>query len=351
MSDSVLRLHPQVQIVNGFRRAAFYDLGREVMYYVRLTIASGLERILPVNRQAVEKMVSEEYDDAHVYMDWMLRKELLFEVPVSMLPCFPAVSLELNIPGHLWSASLDRSQLQEELLSALCSLGVRYLAIDCRAVDRASLKSAIDQIPVDLPLLSIVLWIDEDSSISAEDVADVVENRFCVTEILRQPKVGTDTAAGALDRRPRMRCNLTHFIEARLFNVTFNKHVHIDDQGLIFEGHRGGRSIGSVDANRLTGSLVEADAKRSLQGAIKDKTSVCSDCEHRYMCTDPRAPSAREDGTWYHITECPYNPYICKWKDEEGYRTLAECGVVINAEGFIIQQERIAGINAELWGE
>ena len=38
-------------------------------------------------------------------------------------------------------------------------------------------------------------------------------------------------------------------------------------------------------------------------------------------------------------------------KGEEGYRTLAECGVVSNAEGFSIDHERIAAINAELWGE
>jgi hypothetical protein len=69
------------------------------------------------------------------------------------------------------------------------------------------------------------------------------------------------------------------------------------------------------------------------------------------MCSDHRAPIRLDSDNWYHTTECSYNPYICKWKGEEGYRTLAECGVVSNAEGFIIDHERIATINAELWGE
>jgi hypothetical protein len=353
MSDSVLKLHAQVQIVNGYRRAAFYDLGREVVYYARLGITLGLERILPCARQAVEGMVSEEYGDAQVYMDWMLQKELLFEMPTSMLLCFPAISLDLNVPGRLWSASLGHSTQQHELIEALCSLGVRYLVIDCGPVDRFALKRAVDEIPVALPLLSVVLWIDEDSPISAEDVAEVVENRFCVTEISRQPKIGTSRTERTIahDRQPRMRCNLTHFIEARLFNVAFNRHLHIDESGLIFEGHRAGRSIGHVDPMRLVDSLLEADANRILQDATKDKTSVCGDCEHRYMCMDPRVPDQRADGTWYHVTECPYNPYICKWKGGGGYRSLAECGIKSDATGFTIDHDRIAEINAELWGE
>jgi hypothetical protein len=69
------------------------------------------------------------------------------------------------------------------------------------------------------------------------------------------------------------------------------------------------------------------------------------------MCVDNRLPHQRQsDSKWYHKTECNYNPYIAKWKGEEGYRTLAECGVTSNEQGFSIDHERIAKINDELWG-
>ena len=83
----------------------------------------------------------------------------------------------------------------------------------------------------------------------------------------------------------------------------------------------------------------------------KDETDVCKDCEFRHMCVDNRLPYERSPNEWYHKIECNYNPYIAKWEGEEGYRTLAECGVISNEEGFSIDHEKIAEINEELWGE
>lgn len=75
------------------------------------------------------------------------------------------------------------------------------------------------------------------------------------------------------------------------------------------------------------------------------------DCEFQNICTDNRLPKRRSgNGSWYNIYECNYNPYIAKWKGEEGYRTLAECGVNSDENGFSKNHERIAKINEELWG-
>ncbi len=69
------------------------------------------------------------------------------------------------------------------------------------------------------------------------------------------------------------------------------------------------------------------------------------------MCVDNRLPYQRKDGSWYHKTECNYNPYICKWKDEEGYQAFEEIGVISNENGFSINHEKIAAINKILWEE
>ncbi len=84
----------------------------------------------------------------------------------------------------------------------------------------------------------------------------------------------------------------------------------------------------------------------------KDLTDVCSHCEFRSICVDNRLPKERKrHGKWYHTTECNYNPYISKWKWEEGYSTLAECGVKSDETDFKIDHERIAAINTKLWGD
>lgn len=83
----------------------------------------------------------------------------------------------------------------------------------------------------------------------------------------------------------------------------------------------------------------------------KSRISVCSTCEFRGVCLDYRIPLKQIDDTFFYDNECSYNPYIAKWEGEVGYRTLAECGVISNEEGFFIDHERIAEINRELWGE
>lgn len=77
----------------------------------------------------------------------------------------------------------------------------------------------------------------------------------------------------------------------------------------------------------------------------KELCDICKDCEFRHMCVDNRLPYQRKDGSWYHKQECNYNPYIAKWKGEEGYKALEECGVVSTNEGLSIDHVKIASIN------
>ena len=69
------------------------------------------------------------------------------------------------------------------------------------------------------------------------------------------------------------------------------------------------------------------------------------------MCVDNRLPHKRKENEWYHKTECNYNPYIAKWEEEEGYKTLKECGVVSNENEFSINHDKIAEINKDIWGD
>lgn len=108
--------------------------------------------------------------------------------------------------------------------------------------------------------------------------------------------------------------------------------------------------IDNVDIESLKKIFVNSDNTK-LWNVHKELVDVCKDCEFRHMCVDNRLPYQRKDGSWYHKTECNYTPYICKWKDEKGYHTLEECGVISNEQGFSINHEKIASINELLWEE
>ena len=98
-------------------------------------------------------------------------------------------------------------------------------------------------------------------------------------------------------------------------------------------------------------AIINSNEFQNLWFSTKEITDICKSCEFRNMCFDNRTPKKRLDNTWYHNTECNYNPYIAKWAGEEGYKTLSECGIISNEDGFSIDEEKIAKINAELWGD
>lgn len=86
-----------------------------------------------------------------------------------------------------------------------------------------------------------------------------------------------------------------------------------------------------------------------LWSVKKDVTLVCKDCEFRYMCIDSRIPILSDNKTsWFHNNECNYNPYIAKWKGEEGYRTLKECGIFINSSSIRIDRKILIQINKDM---
>jgi|GEM_PF-2958326 hypothetical protein len=88
---------------------------------------------------------------------------------------------------------------------------------------------------------------------------------------------------------------------------------------------------------------------KKLNAATKDQTLICQDCELRYVCVDKRQLyQAKSNKYWLHKDECRYNPYIAKWSDEVGYKTLKECGIKIN-ETVKIDSKKLALINRDLW--
>jgi hypothetical protein len=61
-----------------------------------------------------------------------------------------------------------------------------------------------------------------------------------------------------------------------------------------------------------------------LWAVKKDLIENCRECEFRQVCVDDRIPEQSINGYWKYDSECNYNPYIAKWKDEDGYISVEE---------------------------
>ena len=62
--------------------------------------------------------------------------------------------------------------------------------------------------------------------------------------------------------------------------------------------------------------LVKTSVFQKYWYVTKERCEVCKDCEFRHACIDNRVPHQRENGYWYHLEECNYDPYTGSWKSE-----------------------------------
>jgi len=155
--------------------------------------------------------------------------------------------------------------------------------------------------------------------------------------------------------------NYKLFTESQKHHIYFNRKLYIGTKGEIKNAPECKEEFGKVQDLKNTEELKEIIATKEFQKywyVHKEICDVCKDCEFRHMCVGNRLPykrlglsQSKSKEQWFHKTECNYNPYICKWESEEGYKTLAECGVVSDETGFSIDHEKIEKINHELWGE
>jgi SPASM domain peptide maturase of grasp-with-spasm system len=145
--------------------------------------------------------------------------------------------------------------------------------------------------------------------------------------------------------------NIPFFTEAQKHHTYFNRKIYIAANGDIKNAPECEEIIGNINTHSIK-ELIEAIQKEANQKywyVSKDKCDVCKYCEFRYMCMDNRIPYQRKNGEWYHKDECNYNPYIGKWKDEEGHKNLKECGIISDENWFFIDYHKVEEINKEIW--
>ena len=137
-------------------------------------------------------------------------------------------------------------------------------------------------------------------------------------------------------------CTPMIFVESKKYHTYFNRKMFIHKNGEISNAPESSEIYGKIDSFKTQEQLldlVQSSAFQKLWHVKKESTDVCCDCEYRYMCVDNRIPLCRGNNEWYHEIECNYNPYIGKWQNENGYKTLVECGIRSGVDGFVKENE------------
>lgn len=365
-------------VVTGYARGCVYDLIRE-----RYSLVPNGLKILSSSLSGEEEMVEllstcDKTDNEIIaeYTRYAIEMEYAVEIPSSFSKLFQPIVFSWDdhamitncIIDNSGQASLDILILRTLPLLEIVRCGfvqVRFLE-PCELSFVERVLSAFDTSIVNH--IQVLLPYVDDMKLGVLEQTAAKYGRLNSIRIYGNYMANNDVQ-GNLSRpilfigkkledyspeRNRMVVNMKLYCESQEYNTYYNRKMYIDSLGFIKnapEIAETGWNITQLKDNEQLLGIIHANAYTKLWKVRKDDIHVCRDCEFRHMCVDRVVPVRREDGTFYRKQECNYNPYICKWKSEEGYRALAECGVVSNAEGFSIDHERIAAINAELWGE
>jgi hypothetical protein len=148
-------------------------------------------------------------------------------------------------------------------------------------------------------------------------------------------------------------CNWFVYFENINYNSGFFEKLYIHKNGKIGINHLDDLNLNDIKNVKNIDDLIKIKEESDYKELVSIKNDfilICKDCEFRHICVDIKTPKKNNENLYFK-SECNYNPYISKWEGEEGYKTLAECGVLSNENGFSIDHDKIAEINKVLWGE
>lgn len=348
----------------GYNRVIVYDLNRSDYYFIPIEIHEIIETDEVIYSQNLDK-------------DWeefLLEKEILFEISIqNEREMFPSVSKKYEVPNLLTSIILHENVTKENL-DYFQSLHIPNIAV---IVDKFNLTFIIELLKkiTKLEVDSVYLYLTEQNgkfyrddfiplnSISqlnnvylfnGSTLAHTGKNNKEYNPINILPIPYSFELFLSTSLPEKMQVNYNHFFESYNFHNYYNQKAYIDKDGNLKNGINSNQTFGNV--NEMTENdflrIIDSVEFQKLWTINKKDTLICQDCEFRYMCTDPREPLYDKVlNKWYHKTECTYNPYISKWKHEENYTNLADCGIVLDPENhaFSIDKKKLTAVFNDIW--
>ncbi len=348
----------------GYLRTFYLDPERNDIMVAPTIVAKVLEQNSGGSFKEIENDLKKlNIKDAQDYTQELFENEIYIECANSELDFFPDVSLNWDFPSIISNAILEVNatvknfskiieRVNQELFCDYFLLVFRDKMEEVETEDLVKYisSSTIRSIEIVAPV-EIVNWVEDHFS----DEKRLVQITYCgcqsndssstKVKYLKNSIELNQVWEQAIDKMLNSHC---HILEAHSYHTYFNRKLYIGLEGEIKNSPSSKRTFGNITECNLR-DVCTSNSFQELWKVNKDSCDVCKDCEFRYMCIDNRIPIQRAKDEWYFKKECNYNPYICKWSGEEGYKSLSEIGVVSNEEGFTIEEDRINQINEELW--
>ncbi len=347
-------------LVKGYVQNLIYDISRKDAFAIDCNTYSVLSRDL-ISENLLLSLPKNTVEE-------LLEKEVIFPCKVSDAKLFPSIKTDWFSPFQIQSCIVDIDKHSSfdffQVINQLSELGCRTLQFrfsscvsESKVLDILSLLSGSNILSLDLIVKYGTVNV-EDLTFNFRTLTTITlygaEKSFftningCVVFITTENYYGTEQC-GVVEAGYFV-CNRELYFESLNCNSCLNRKGSIDAHGNIKNCPSFTQSFGNIKNTTLKQAFEHPDFKK-LWSITKDQIDVCKDCEFRHMCTDCRVYIKDNENIYSQPSKCNYNPYIAKWQGEEGYVPVEECGIYSREAGFVVNHERVAELNAQIWGE
>lgn len=343
MNKKVYKFPSLIKLVKGFKSSIILDLHRSDWYSIPNSM---YEYIIQYEYNNIVKCIqrninNEDREIVKDYYQFLIDNELIFEINKNEKVFFPSVVPKYDVPELITNSVLlinnENFKRFKIIFSKIKKTGCKFFQLKLDFKVNKNDLSIIEALFFNTNILSVDIIIKElDKNIVVNEIVSFVKNvgrvkNLCIhkstkNEILRSNTnmdniIYLESEADFNKEYIGMDnfiVNDLSYSESLEFNLYFNKKLYIDDIGNIKNSNHS-KSFGNIFVNDLI-SIVSSAKFQRLWFITKEKIETCSDCEFRNICIDYRIPIKKEMKYYYkEVDACNYNPYLAKWKGEEGY--------------------------------
>ena len=358
--DKDFFISKNIILSKGYCRSVICDFSSEnsAFFIVPNSLIEFLEKY---NNYDLSTLSKDEKDILETYNSFLIEQNIALNYNSNF---FLPLNKNWDFPSIITNVSID-CELNEQIIEFISGLNCfHYKVYIDNNEELNNLKTVLNKLVLDSKIESIEIVIKDKLSVIESDLNELLLNPYIHSVLIFNSKEEINNPINKISNFDysfenhqipvlnSVLLSIPLYTESLKHHTYFNRKLHIGNKGEVKNDYQCLENFGNINEIKNIEQLKTIIGTKNFQKLwhiTKEDCDVCKDCEFMNMCVDSRLAYKREDGSWYHKTECNYNPYTNTWKGSKNHKSLGECGVISNKGGFNIDHIKIEKINQEIW--
>jgi SPASM domain peptide maturase of grasp-with-spasm system len=336
MNNEYFRLYANCIPVRGYTRSTICDVQRGRLQFIPNDLFDILvkEAAKPI-AEIIQIFGEENRETIEEYFDFLNKEEYIFYCGAGDLRLFPDLDLSWDHPSVITNAIVDVGTESSHdfagIISQLEGLGCKDIQFRFFRETSIGELSGLATLFRASSIKSIELFVPYSDHFAEDMIVQLVESEMRIhslvfhstpfaKQILTKNKTSirfvgqmiTDETHCGFISEGYFTINLPTFTEAQKYNSCLNRKISIDRNGEIKNCPSMRNSYGNIRDTDMGSMLRNSPSFKEFWLINKDQVEVCKDCEFRFICTDCRAYTEKND-RFSKPAKCAYDPYSAQW--------------------------------------